>query len=72
MILKGMRSGTHVPSTSLMPAEGTVMLYSNSHFSSAFCLSLTLFILFRIVWWPSVGKELSSWLSACAVYFMPS
>ena len=23
--------------------------------------------LFRIAWWPSAGKELSSWLSACAV-----
>ena len=26
-----------------------------------------LFILFRIAWWPSGGKELSAWLSACAV-----
>ena len=34
------------------------------HFQFVFdtvCLS------FRIAWWPSVGKVLSSWLSACAV-----
>ena len=26
-----------------------------------------LFVLYRIDWWSSAGKELSSWLSACAV-----
>ena len=26
-----------------------------------------LFVLFRIAWWSSAGKELSSWLSDCAV-----
>ena len=36
------------------------MVYSSSF---AFCS----FILFRIAWWPPAGKELSSWLSACAV-----
>ena len=36
------------------------MVYSSSF---AFCS----FILFRIAWWPPAGKELSPWLSACAV-----
>ena len=27
-----------------------------------------MFILFRITWWPSAGKELSPWLSALAVF----
>ena len=36
----------------------------NCHCSSTFCLSL--FILFRIAWWPSAGKELSSLLSPSA------
>ena len=26
-------------------------------------------LLFKIAWWPSAGKELSSWLSALAVLF---
>ena len=39
------------------------MVYSNCHCSSHF-----LFFLFMITWWPSAGKDLSSWLSACAVW----
>ena len=35
--------------------------------ASVLFLSDFLFILFRISWWPSARKELSSWLSACAV-----
>ena len=31
-----------------------------------------LFILFRIAFWPSAEKELSPWLSARTVYFVPS
>ena len=32
-----------------------------------------LLALFRTAWWPSAGKELSSWLSVCVVlYLMPS
>ena len=43
------------------------MVYSNCHFSSAFCLSLTFCYFFRIAWLQSSGKELFSWLSACTV-----
>ena len=44
------------------------MVYSNCQCSSAFCSSMTfLLILVRIALWPSAGKELSSWLSVCAV-----
>ena len=28
------------------------------------------FILFRIIWWPYAGKELSPWLSAAAVFIL--
>ena len=34
---------------------------------SLFRLLDYLFLLFRLAWWTSVGKELTSWLSACAV-----
>ena len=34
------------------------------------CLGLFFFFSFRIAWWPTAGKELSSWLSACSVFFM--
>ena len=50
------------------------MVYSNCHYSSAFCFSTAfLFVRFRTGLKPSVGKKPSSWISACAaVYFMPS
>ena len=44
----------------------SVVVYSNCHCSSALYLSLC-FILFKIVWWPSAGTELFSWLSACDI-----
>ena len=31
-----------------------------------------LFVLFKIAWWPSAGKELSFWYSACTVLRYPS
>ena len=44
------------------------MVYYHCHCLSAYLfVSDFLFALFRIVWWPSTGKELSSWLSICAV-----
>ena len=48
------------------------MVYSNYECSSAFCLSMTFCSLLRMAWWPSTGKELSSWLSALAVLILCS
>ena len=46
------------------------MVYSNCLMFVSFLFVLDkLFILFRIAFWPSAGKELSSWLSACTVFF---
>ena len=33
-------------------------------------LPFGLLVLFRIAWWPSAGKELSLWLSACVVFIL--
>ena len=35
-----------------------------------FVFDLLQFNLFRIAWWPSVGKELSPWLFTCAVFIL--
>ena len=45
------------------------MVYPNCYCLSASCWSdgLLIHVLFRIAWWTSAGKELTSWLSACAV-----
>ena len=58
------------PSIYYWPFQGdtSVVVYSNCHCSSTFCLVFDfLWDLFRIAWWSSVGKMLSSWHSACAV-----
>ena len=47
------------------------MVYSSCQCLSAFCLPFVfLYILLRIAWWPSAGKELSSCLSALAVFIL--
>ena len=42
------------------------MVCSNCQRSLSVCLCLFVLFLFRIACWSSAGKELSSWLSACA------
>ena len=51
------------------PFQGgaSVVVYSNSLCSLAFCLCLFV-ILFRIAWWPSAGKELAVLLASVLVF----
>ena len=46
-----------------------VILIVNVHKTFMFVFDFVL-ILFRITWWPSSGKEMSPWLSACAVFIL--
>ena len=48
----------------------SVVVYSNCICSSASrcSLTMTVFIMFRIAWWTSAGKKLTSWLSACVAF----
>ena len=66
-----------VPSTLSPPPSNLLLTFLRLWFSCGlFWLSMFFhflivyfisFILFRIAWWPSAGKELSSWISAVAV-----
>ena len=48
----------------------SVVVYSNCICSSASrcSLTMTVFIMFRIAWWTSAGKELTSWFSASVAF----
>ena len=50
----------------LTQGGASVVVYSNP---LSVCLTF-LFILFRIAWWPSAGKELPFWLSALVVLIL--
>ena len=53
------------------PHRFCVWIYCNSHRLSAFLVVLDFVLaLFRITWWSSSEKELSSWSSACVVLYL--
>ena len=47
-----------------------MLVYFNGQCSSVLCLSLTVFNVFRITWWPSARKELYPWLSALVDFIL--
>ena len=44
--------------------------FSNDLYKSYLFVFDLVFIVFRITWWPSPGKELSPWLSACVIFIL--